>query len=608
MGDRTHARTGQRSRMAVLSASVLTLALALGGCSSFGKLAHTAGSPGSGHSSKSDDNLFGNYLAARAAGLDRDNQAAAEYYERALASDPDNVIILERAFLLDLSTGRMTKAIDLAKSLADRRPQTKMARLMLGVAAYKDGNQDKARTEYQEAIGGLYNQLIIALLDGWTYAAEGRKPEALKALTAFEAVAAASSIPGYHSALMYDLLGDAPAAEAAFVKVVERDGRDDFRVIETYGDFLERQGRRADAVAIYRAYLEGDPENPVIRARLANADAGKSNARPIASFDDGAAEAIFSISRLLAQEKAIDLPIIYLQMALYLSPDHMPAKMVLASLQERIEAYDEAERLYKAVPPTDPYWRSAQAGLAQIYEASGEKKKAIDILERLVKADANNVEAAVTLGDLYRAEKQFGAAVRVYSGAIDARKAAGDDTWFLYYARGIAYERAKAWGKAEADFFRALEIEPDQPLVLNYLAYSWIEQGIKYDEALRLLHLAAEARPTDGYIIDSLGWAYYRVGDYDKAVEHLERAVVLAPAESVVHDHLGDAYWRVGRRIEARFQWRHALTHKPEEDQVADIQRKLDRGLPDEAMKPVPPVAEPSGKAGPQSVAPRVGG
>ena len=129
---------------------------------------------------------------------------------------------------------------------------------------------------------------------------------------------------------------------------------------------------------------------------------------------------------------------------------------------------------------------------------------------------------------------------------------------------------------------KALEMQPEQPHVLNYLGYSWIDQGVNLDEGMKMIKRAVDQRPDDGYIVDSLGWAFYRIGNYDEAVKNLERAIDLKPEDPTINDHLGDAYWRVGRTLEAKFQWAHARDLKPEPDELPKITAKIDNGLPED--------------------------
>lgn len=580
-GKRSVSRRSQPRRRGGLGLVTLSLVATLGvaGCQT---VSETFIPEASGPPELNNDSLFGSYLAARHAGLGRDVETAAAFYQRALENDPDNLLILERAFLLEVSSGNVDGALVLAEDLVQERPQNRIARLALGIEDLKASRYGEARQQFAEASGGLYNQLIVSLLESWSYAGSGQLAQAQQALQRFSTVASASSIDTYHEALIADYLGRPEQAETLFAQVLERDGQEDFRFVEAYGGFLQRAGRTADAIELYKTFLESAPRNPVITDRLAAVEAGRFPPTVAGTVSEGAAEAIFSIARLLAQERGVDLPMLYLQMALYLRSDHPPAQMVLADLHQRIDQWEEAAEIYAAIDEGSAYWRSAQIGLASSLEQLDQEPRAIRILERLLRQSPEDYEAAVSLGDLYRRKEDFPAAIEAYSRAIDAISDPSQEPWFLFYARGISYERDKQWDKAETDFFKALDLSPEQPLVLNYLAYSWIEQGRRLNEALDLLHKAVDQRPRDGYIVDSLGWAYFRVGDYEKAVEYLEQAVVLAPAEPVIHDHLGDAYWRVGRRIEARFQWRHALDLDPEEDQIELIQRKLDEGLDEE--------------------------
>ena len=188
-------------------------------------------------------------------------------------------------------------------------------------------------------------------------------------------------------------------------------------------------------------------------------------------------------------------------------------------------------------------------------------------------------DAAIALGDVLRRNERFEEAAAYYDIAISRTEAIEARHWSLFYSRGVTLERTDQWPRAEEDFLKALELKPDQPLVLNYLGYSWVEQGINLKHAMELIERAVVLRPTDGYIIDSLGWAFYRLGDFTNAVKHLERAVELRAADPIITDHLGDVYWRVGRELEARFQWERALVLGAEEDAAALIRQKLKEGL-----------------------------
>jgi len=194
----------------------------------------------------------------------------------------------------------------------------------------------------------------------------------------------------------------------------------------------------------------------------------------------------------------------------------------------------------------------------------------------------------------------------LYDRAVkQAGPVAGSGDWNIFFQRGIAYERLKEWPKAEPNFQKALKLSPDQPQVLNYLGYSWIDMNIHLDEGMTMIKKAVELRPNDGYIVDSLGWAYYKLGKFDKAVDELEHAVELKPEDATINDHLGDAYWQVGRKLEATYQWNRALANKPEKDQIPVIRAKIENGLPAPVDgKPVNIEAEMKGGPAPAPKAP----
>ena len=238
-----------------------------------------------------------------------------------------------------------------------------------------------------------------------------------------------------------------------------------------------------------------------------------------------------------------------------------------------------ANKIYERVLPTSPLQRNAQIQLAMNLDTLDQSDEAKAHLEKLIAANPGDVEAIMALGNVLRGRKQFAECADIYSKAVSTITKEEKPNWVLYYFRGICYERSKQWSKAEADLRKSLELYPEQPLVLNYLGYSWIDQGVNLDDGMSMIKRAVEQRADDGYIVDSLGWAYYRLGNIDEAVKQLERAVELKPEDPTINDHLGDAYWRAGRVLEARFQWSHARDLKPEPEDLSKIETKLKVGL-----------------------------
>lgn len=309
--------------------------------------------------------------------------------------------------------------------------------------------------------------------------------------------------------------------------------------------------------------------------------AGKRLGPLVETPQAGAAEALYGIGASLTRRGGEDLALVYLQLALYLNPNHALALLSLGDLYESVKKPQMAIKVYERVPASSPLKRNAQIQLATDLDAVDRTDEALKILRTVTAEDPKDIEAIMALGNIERARKSFEDCSKTYGQGIDATDSEKPN-WVLYYFRGICEERSKQWPKAEADLKKALELQPEQAHVLNYLGYSWIDQGINLDQAMSMIRRAVDQRPDDGFIVDSLGWAYYRIADYDNAVKTLERALDLKPEDPTINDHLGDAYWRIGRTLEAKFQWQHAKDLKPEPEDLPKIDAKLKDGLPDE--------------------------
>jgi Flp pilus assembly protein TadD len=342
---------------------------------------------------------------------------------------------------------------------------------------------------------------------------------------------------------------------------------------------LSQLERGADAVAIIDDVF-GAQLDPGIEAIRANLIAGKPLERTsVRSIQDGMAEVFFSVASALDGESDDSYALLYARIAEYLRPDHSDAHILSAVLLERLEQYDLATVAYRAVPREDPAYYAAEQGRADALRRAGREDAAIEVIEQLTRTHADLPAVHITLGDMMRAQEKYAEAIKSYSNALALYQSEGPGQWVIYFARGIAYERENDWPKAEADFRKALVLQPDQPQVLNYLGYSYLEMKTNYDEALDMIERALAGRPNDAFITDSLGWGYYRVGRYQEAVVQMEREVELMAVDPIVNDHLGDVYWAVGRKREAEFQWSRAMSFEPEEKDAARIRRKLDVGL-----------------------------
>jgi tetratricopeptide (TPR) repeat protein len=523
----------------------------------------------------------GSYLAASHARGQRDAAAAASYYRAALRADPRNNELLGRTFLAVLAAGEVDEAVRLAERVLQVDKTDRIARLVLGVRAIKQKQYPVARRELAQSIRGPITDLAATLLSAWTLASPSEAKQATDGIDKLAGADWYAIFKDLHSALILDLAGQKKEAGKRFERSYKLDPTA-LRVVESYASFLSRQGSTSEALKVFAAFDEALPRHPLIVEETAELKAGKKLPLMIETPQAGAAEVLYGLGAALGRRGGEDLGLIYLQLALYLVPSHPLALLSLGDLYEAMKKPELANKTYERVPLNSPLQRNAQIQLALNLDAIDRTDEAKASLEKLIAANPRDLEAIMALGNVLRGRKQFAECAEVYSKGIDTIEKAEKSNWVIYYFRGICLERSKQWAKAEEDLKKSLELYPDQPHVLNYLGYSWIDQGLNLDEGMRMIKRAVEQRADDGYIVDSLGWAYYRLGNMEEAVKQLERAVELKPEDPTINDHLGDAYWRVGRTLEARFQWSHARDLKPEPEDLVKIEAKLKSGLPDD--------------------------
>ncbi|MEM8878881.1 MAG: tetratricopeptide repeat protein, partial [Pseudomonadota bacterium] len=275
--------------------------------------------------------------------------------------------------------------------------------------------------------------------------------------------------------------------------------------------------------------------------------------------------------------------VLFYQLTLMLAPNHAGALLGLGSHLMAVDDYDAAIETFERVPEGTEDRVSADLNRARAMNELEMTEEALKLVAEVAEANPGQ-EVFFTEASILHGHKDYLRAADAYTRAIANAGEIAESDWYLFYYRGMVRERGKRWPDAERDFKRALELNSEQPYVLNYLGYTWIDMGINLEQALEMVRKAVALRPQDGDITDSLGWAYYRLGDYEEAVKYLERAVELRPEEPVIHDHLGDAYWKVGRKREARFQWAHARDLDPDPDVLSSVLEKLANGLKEEEL------------------------
>jgi len=556
--------------------AALGFAIALGACASTTTTA-------TGPAVSTDSTEFGNYLSARFAASQHNMKDAAIYYRASLAADPDNKDLLALAFFFSTSAGDIDDASKLAEKVVATQADDRAARLTLAVAALKHRDYAGARKQMSLSAKGPFSSLTVMLIDAWAAAGQGDKAAAEGELATLRAQGTADGLAMYHLALLADFVGDDKLADASYRSALATGATP--RIVDAFGRFLERTGKTDEANTLYTRAAQESGIKEIAAAGLARLKVHNKPDALIVRAEDGAAEALFGIAASLTDQASADVSILYLRLALYLRPDLDLGAVLLADRLEGLQKYDEAIAAYGMVPKSSPYWRLAAVEIALDEARLDRTDDAIAKLKELTAAEPTDVEAWTALGDTYRSASKFTEAADAYNHALQLRGDGRANDWPLYFARAVAEQGTQNWSAAEIDLKKALTLSPNEPTLLNYLGYTWVDQNRNIPEALAMLEKARALKPTDGYIADSVGWAYYKLGRFADAAKALETAVELVPGDPTINDHLGDAYWRVGRKLDATFQWNHALAFGPSDADKAVIEKKLKDGL-DVSAKP----------------------
>jgi tetratricopeptide (TPR) repeat protein len=516
----------------------------------------------------------GSYLAGRFAQRQQDWESAQDYMGAVLSYDKDNDQIIQRTFLLALGSGNFARAKELAQKVVLSKNDEELALIFMSCDAI-------SRDDFAAALGFLkklpsegFGQYTKPLLTAWSLAGQGKKAEALKILSD----SATEDDPTYrmHAGMMEEMAGNMNAASAHY-KVAMANGLN-LHTAVLVGNFYERYGRPEITRTIYQGLDKIYPFNPFISS-LSHRDPHRVIKPNVMRAADGAALALFDLATLLYEKRAYDSAQIYSSLVRILTPASPFVKLMMGDIAALHSQYDKAIAEYNAIDTASPIYWLSRIRVTEVYEAGNQIDQAVAMLKELSKDETVRTQALVSLGDIYRRHDRFENAIEAYNQALAGIPKITEEHWPIIYARGMAEERLNNWKLAEKDLLQALAFQPDNPMILNFIAYSWANQGVNLQKALEYAKTAALLRPDDGYILDSYGWTLFRLTQYQESINWLEQAVAQIPDDSTLLDHLGDAYWQVGRLNEARYQWRHAhdLSQDPAFKKLVD--QKLEHGI-----------------------------
>ncbi|HWV21905.1 MAG TPA: tetratricopeptide repeat protein [Devosia sp.] len=511
----------------------------------------------------------GSYLAGRQALAELRTGEAARYFNEAAQSDWDNPVLVERSFIAFAANGQIGQSAQVAKRLKELVGQNELAELVIATEALKERRYSAAGSALETISQDTFTGITASILRAWALVGEKHYEEG-DAILAKLGDTGLEDFLVFHRALMAEIAGQKAKALEFAAKAFENEPYV-ARMVEVYARMLANDGRFDEAAEVIATFESQGLTHPLVTVVKQAVEAKRRPGVFATNVQLGAAEMFHGIGVALSRDGSKDLALVFLRLGHYLDPNADVIGLAAGLLLDSEGQHDAANAIYDAVPASSPMKPTAVVRVAQNLDAMGDRAEALRRLRNIVATRPDDLDAVSVLGDLLRYDEQYEAAAEAYTKALAITGGEAPADWRFYYVRGIANERAKHWPQAEADFLKALDLNPDQPSVLNYLGYSWIDMDMNLDRALGMIEKAVEAQPQDGYVVDSLGWAFYKLGRIDEAVETLERAVMLRPNDAEINDHLGDAYWKAGRRLEAQFQWKVAKSV----DEVGNVAERV---------------------------------
>lgn len=517
--------------------------------------------------------MAGEYLASRHAQIHHDWSIASNYLDQIIHAGiaPDE--IMQRSMVLSIGAEKMERAIKLAHITKEKSPagHNIVADILIFVESVKKEDYKNAEAILKAMPDDNTVAFISPFLNGWVQAAQGKS--AVKSLQN-------NTAQLYHAILIADYLNDHSDIEAIIDRAMNVEDITSIE-LERIADLYGHVGLKDKATSLYQKAIASSLDKESLENKIDALQHGTNDPlfEKLKSPRHGVSQAFHDIAQILIREANDETAEVFAQIAYYLAPDLTDTLITLAEISQKNNHLDKAVAYYSRIPKSDENYIEAQYDIVDLYRDNEQFDKAVEVLSALSPQELN-ADTLIKLGDLHRAQSNFGLALQAYDQAVE--KLGGEipeDYWHLHYVRGISYEQANNWKQAEIELQAALKYQPDHPYVLNYLGYAWADKGIHLDKAKQMIQRAVDLRPSDGYITDSLGWVLFKTKEYKQAVNVLERAVELMPYDPTVNDHLGDAYWKVGRRLEARFQWERAKNHSEDQEQIKVIEAKLESGI-----------------------------
>ena len=533
----------------------------------------------------STNSLYGAYLAGRVANIRNDFPAAVEYYKIVLDKKPDSTEINNWVYVLMTASGNLEEAATYAQREIDNKKFGVMAPLVVASYAFKHNDFTRVHEVLKVQNDKVYHELVYPFLDAWAYAGENNETEALKSLDKVENKGMdIQTLKLFHKGLIYDYFNKTEEAAKQFDEIIKTYPQEmSFRKLEVIADFYVRRNMAEPAELLTKKFVNDSALSVLlsdIKERVKN-----QRSEPEVSIDTvqkGVADVMFNLNVMFRLARLDNMfAVLFNGMSIYLNPNYDATKISMGSVLESNGYNDIANDYYKQVKPDSGYYYIAQTRIILNQHKDKKLSEAKKTLADLLKSYPEDAQLWSEYGNILSSLNDFEEAISAYEKALSLLPEDDKENWSVLYALGVTYDQIGKKEKAEEILLKTLEPSNRDAVVLNYIGYSWLEEGKNLDEAGKMIYEAYNKYPLDGHIIDSLGWLFYRIGNYEKAVEYLEQASDMNPANAVISDHLGDAYWMKGRKNEAGFQWNHALILKEDADMIdrENIKGKIKKGL-----------------------------
>jgi tetratricopeptide (TPR) repeat protein len=516
-------------------------------------------------------NQVGSFLSSKFARSITDIDKAAYYaqysYSQNTAASGLGIIALEAL----LANGQIKEAIPIGIKISNEVPEITLAQYLKVLDSLDSNNFNKTLELLLKVSPNGIDTYILPILQTWAAAGSNQQTGGLQIIKDQAERGVLEPIYDYHSALINEFIGNSEAAKINYSNIIKKSNNANAQVYLSAAEFFKRNNNQG---LLDKTIAKLERLKPYSNELFLLKNSNVSPSKKINNVKDGIAEIFLNSAEILFNEGLDRQALIYGQIALYLSPNLDSASYLLGKIFRSINNNERAVKYLKNVKDNSSIFYDAKITYAEIiYDIEG-TEKSFAILNKLHKLHPENINLSRSIAELFYKSENFDKSIEYYDLIFSKIEKIEFKHWPLFYSSGIALERGKKWERAEKQFLMALKFVPDNPQVLNYLGYSWIDQGININAAMEMIVKAAEQRPSDGYIIDSLGWAFYQIGQYEEAVIKLEKAVELT-SDSIIIDHLGDALFYSGRKIEAVFQWKRALEFEPSEEMINKIKEKI---------------------------------